>query len=174
MRTFTPFVAGIGRMPLARFQLFNDRRCGAWVALFLCGGFLFGNLPLVKNNFGLVTLLIIALSLLPLLWALFGRSRGAPEANPVADRTRGYAHRIDVHAPRRAAVARPDRAGAAGRMVRPGCARRCARRRRLFRARQSATWSAKRTSMCSSRARRLRLIYMPPRGSAAERCGDDR
>jgi membrane-associated protein len=82
VRTFTPFVAGIGKMPVARFQMFNATGSAAWVTLFLCGGFLFGNLPVVKNNFGLVTLLIVAVSLLPLLWMMFreprrpGRLRG--------------------------------------------------------------------------------------------------
>jgi membrane-associated protein len=82
VRTFMPFTAGIARMPVARFQFYNVFGGCAWVALFLCGGFLFGNLPVVKDNFGLVTLLIILLSLLPLLWALRperglkGRPRG--------------------------------------------------------------------------------------------------
>jgi len=82
VRTFMPFSAGIARMSVARFQLYNVLGGIAWVTLFLCGGFLFGNLPLVKNNFGLVTLLIVLLSLLPLLWALWqeraakGPSRG--------------------------------------------------------------------------------------------------
>jgi membrane-associated protein len=76
VRTFTPFVAGISRMPHGRYQLFNIMGGSAWVALFLCGGFLFGNLPVVKNNFGLVTLAIIVLSLLPVLWVLW-RERGA-------------------------------------------------------------------------------------------------
>jgi membrane-associated protein len=71
VRTFTPFVAGVGRMPLGRYQLFNIMGALAWVTLFLCGGFLFGNLPFVKNNFGIVTLLIIALSLTPILWVLW-------------------------------------------------------------------------------------------------------
>ncbi|MDE2251123.1 MAG: DedA family protein [Gammaproteobacteria bacterium] len=71
VRTFTPFVAGIGHMPLARYQLFNFFGALAWVVLFLCGGFLFGNLPFVKQNFGIVTLLIIAMSLAPLLWVLW-------------------------------------------------------------------------------------------------------
>jgi membrane-associated protein len=71
VRTFTPFVAGISRMPVGRFQLFNIVGAVAWVGLLLCGGFLFGNLPVVKNNFGLVTLLIVALSLLPLVWMMF-------------------------------------------------------------------------------------------------------
>jgi membrane-associated protein len=67
VRTFAPFVAGIGRMPFLRFQAFNIAGGTAWVALFLFGGFAFGNLPLVKNNFGVVTLLVIAASMLPLL-----------------------------------------------------------------------------------------------------------
>jgi membrane-associated protein len=66
VRTFTPFVAGAARMPWPRFQLFNI--CGGigWVVLFVVGGNLFGNLPLVKNNFGIVTLLIVFASLVPL------------------------------------------------------------------------------------------------------------
>jgi membrane-associated protein len=67
VRTFAPFIAGIGRMPYARFQGFNILGAAAWVALFLFSGFAFGNLPLVKNNFGLVTLFVVAVSMLPLL-----------------------------------------------------------------------------------------------------------
>ena len=70
LRTFMPFVAGIGQMPLARFELFNILGGSAWVTLFLCGGFLFGNLAVVKNNFGVVTLLIIVLSCFPLFLVL--------------------------------------------------------------------------------------------------------
>ncbi len=71
VRTFMPFVAGISRMPEGRFQLFNVVGAVAWAGSFLSGGFLFGNLPIVKNNFGLVTLSIVGLSLLPLLWMMF-------------------------------------------------------------------------------------------------------
>lgn len=67
VRTFTPFVAGIGRMPYARFQAFNLAGGAAWVALFLFGGFLFGNLPWVHTHFSVVTLCVIAISLLPML-----------------------------------------------------------------------------------------------------------
>lgn len=75
VRSFTPFVAGVGRMNAARFQLFNVLGGAGWVALFLCGGFLFGNLPVVKENFGLVTLSIIAVSVVPFAWMLW-RERG--------------------------------------------------------------------------------------------------
>ncbi len=67
VRTFTPFAAGLGHMNVGLFQLGNISGGVAWISLFLCGGYLFGNLPLVKANFGLVTLAIVTLSLLPLL-----------------------------------------------------------------------------------------------------------
>lgn len=66
IRTFAPFVAGIGRMPYHRFQLFNAIGGVAWVALFIFGGFAFGNLPWVQTHFSIVTLIVIAISLLPM------------------------------------------------------------------------------------------------------------
>ena len=66
VRTFAPFVAGIGRMSQWRFQAFNLIGGGGWVALFLLGGYAFGNLPWVQSHFGLVTLAVIAVSLIPL------------------------------------------------------------------------------------------------------------
>jgi membrane-associated protein len=77
-RTLVPFVAGIGRMPYARFFGYNLVGGTAWVALFIWGGYLFGNIPLVKNNFGVVTLAIVCLSLLPLVVAYLKKRRARP------------------------------------------------------------------------------------------------
>jgi membrane-associated protein len=74
IRTFAPFVAGVGRIPYARFLGYNLMGGILWVALFLWGGYLFGNIPVVKQNFGIVTILIILVSLLPLVVTFF-RSR---------------------------------------------------------------------------------------------------
>jgi membrane-associated protein len=65
IRTFAPFVAGIGQMRYARFFTFNVAGAGAWVASFTLLGYFFGNVPAVKQNFTLVILAIIVLSVLP-------------------------------------------------------------------------------------------------------------
>ena len=65
VRTFAPFVAGIGKMQYRRFLSFNVVGAIAWVALFIPAGFLFGNLEVVKKSFHLVIFAIIGLSILP-------------------------------------------------------------------------------------------------------------
>jgi membrane-associated protein len=70
IRTCAPFVAGIGRMPYGRFLAYNLVGGFGWVLCFIWGGYLFGNIPLVKRNFGVVTLCIVAASLIPLALAL--------------------------------------------------------------------------------------------------------
>jgi membrane-associated protein len=74
IRTFAPFVAGVGRMQYTRFQLHNAIGGITWAGLFIWGGYLFGNIPLVKNNFGVVTILIIVASLIPVALGLRRRA----------------------------------------------------------------------------------------------------
>jgi membrane-associated protein len=75
IRTFAPFVAGIGRMHPLQFLKFNLLGGIGWVTAFIWGGYLFGNVPVIKNNFGVVTITIIVISLLPLLWAAMKSAR---------------------------------------------------------------------------------------------------
>jgi len=70
LRTFAPFVAGVGRMNYLRFQSFNVLGAILWVSIFISGGYLFGNLPLVRDNFGLVTIAIIGVSFVPVVFVL--------------------------------------------------------------------------------------------------------
>jgi membrane-associated protein len=67
IRTFAPFVAGVGRMPYGRFQAYNAIGALVWVNLFIWAGYLVGNIPLIKDNFGLVTITIIVVSLMPMV-----------------------------------------------------------------------------------------------------------
>jgi membrane-associated protein len=64
-RTFAPFVAGIGAMTFWRFFAYNLVGGLGWVAIFIFGGYYFGNLPMVKRNFTLVIMAIIIVSVLP-------------------------------------------------------------------------------------------------------------
>jgi membrane-associated protein len=65
LRTYAPFVAGIGRMGEWRFSMFNIAGAVLWVASLTYAGYLFGNIPIIKNNLTLVIVAIIVVSLLP-------------------------------------------------------------------------------------------------------------
>lgn len=75
IRTFAPFIAGIGRMHFGRFQAYNFIGAIAWVSLFIWAGYFFGNIPLIRDNFGFVTLGIIIVSLVPFIAMLFKRKQ---------------------------------------------------------------------------------------------------
>jgi membrane-associated protein len=87
VRTFAPFVAGIGSMTYGRFIAYNVFGGVLWVAVCLYAGYFFGNLPFVKQNFSLVILAIVVISILPGVYE-FGRhrleSRRRRAAEPIA------------------------------------------------------------------------------------------
>jgi len=81
IRTFAPFVAGIGAMTYPKFIAYNVIGGVLWVGLFVFGGYYFGNLPVVKENFALVILAIIFISVVPGLIEFFReRARASRKA----------------------------------------------------------------------------------------------
>jgi membrane-associated protein len=75
VRTFAPFVAGIGEMPYMKFQGWNLIGGISWVMIFIWGGYLFGNIPIIKNNFGIVTIVIIVVSVMPAVVAFLKKRK---------------------------------------------------------------------------------------------------
>jgi membrane-associated protein len=70
VRTFAPFVAGIGRMTYSYFLFYNVIGGLIWIALFVFGGYYIGNIPIIKDNFSIVTVLIILISVLPIAYEM--------------------------------------------------------------------------------------------------------
>lgn len=76
IRTFAPFVAGIGRMSYTRFLIYNVTGGILWVVSLTYCGYLFGNLPLVKERYSTVILAIIIISILPMVYEFIRQKRG--------------------------------------------------------------------------------------------------
>jgi membrane-associated protein len=82
VRTFAPFMAGVGVMSYARFAVYNVIGALLWTALFLYGGYFFGELPIVKERFSLVILMIIVISVMPAVIEFIKARREAPQKQP--------------------------------------------------------------------------------------------
>jgi membrane-associated protein len=78
LRTFAPFVAGVGVMPYPRFLTVSVLGSIVWVGLFVWAGYLFGNLRVVRENFTLVVMAIIALSVMPMVIEIIKTRRRRP------------------------------------------------------------------------------------------------
>ena len=81
VRTFAPFVAGMATMRYRTFLVWNVTGAAAWVALFTYVGYFFGNLPAIRENFTLVILGIVAISVMPMV-VEFVRARREARAGP--------------------------------------------------------------------------------------------
>lgn len=83
VRTFAPFVAGIGRMSYRQFLIYNVLGAILWVVSLTYAGYALGNVPFVKKNFEIIVLAIIFISILPAVFEVV-RAKMAPEKSPVA------------------------------------------------------------------------------------------
>ncbi|HVN35949.1 MAG TPA: DedA family protein [Casimicrobiaceae bacterium] len=80
IRTFAPFLAGVAGMTYARFLSFNVIGAVAWIASLVYAGYLFGNIPWVKNNLTLIVFLIVGVSLIPAITTFLQERRAARTA----------------------------------------------------------------------------------------------
>jgi membrane-associated protein len=86
VRTFVPFVAGAGTMSYPQFAIYNVGGGVLWVGLCVGAGYAFGHVPAVKDNFEIVVVAIVVISVLPIVWGyIISRLRRNPASSPSAD-----------------------------------------------------------------------------------------
>ncbi len=93
VRTFAPFVAGIGSMNYYKFFIYNVTGALLWVAIFVLGGYYFGNIPFIKENFLITILAMMLISILPVAIGLWKHRR--PANNSVESDSQGRAYARD-------------------------------------------------------------------------------
>ena len=76
VRTFVPFVAGAGTMTYSTFALYNVTGAVIWVGICTLGGYAFGNVPIVRDNFSLVAIGIVLVSVIPIVMEYVKSARG--------------------------------------------------------------------------------------------------
>jgi len=89
VRTFAPFLAGVGSMSYAKFAAYNVVGAMLWVSVCCLGGYCFGSLEFVKKNFSLVIMMIIAISILPAAIEIYRERRRGEAARPSPDTNAG-------------------------------------------------------------------------------------
>jgi membrane-associated protein len=80
VRTFAPFVAGVGSMTYSHFALYNITGAVSWVLAFLLAGYFFGQIPTIQSNFHIVIVAIIVISLFPIAFEFLRARRATPAA----------------------------------------------------------------------------------------------
>lgn len=89
LRTFSPFVAGLGKMPYRRFLLFNTVGGLSWASAFFLIGYFFGNLPVVKAHFSMIVIGIVAVSVIPAIIVAIKGKRAAKESGAKQETAEG-------------------------------------------------------------------------------------
>ncbi|MEZ4864675.1 MAG: DedA family protein [Caldilineaceae bacterium] len=84
VRTFAPFVAGVGTMHYGKFITYNLMGGFLWTAIFTFSGYFFGNIPFIKANFEFVVVAIILISIVPMIWEYMRGRRGQAQLNEAA------------------------------------------------------------------------------------------